>query len=226
MRNLYANFRKYLASIGFCIAMVIQVACNGTPPEQGIQNFPTLPSQPLPTVIPPTQESPPLSYPDLMPTIPPGYPDPATEPEPIVIRPTFVPPPFCNIKPPNEITLSSSVADLNSLRFSEPVIIASTEHWFSSGQWLPDNQRLLFTEEDSAFETIFTLNIETGERVEYAKRHNLSGFPIWLNEPEGVMFVEATTEGWDLRFTDGQKTEILAKELASVYLEVIETFQK
>jgi Tol biopolymer transport system component len=104
-------------------------------------------------------------------------------------------------------------------RFTEPQIVATNAIGFSIAEWLPDSQRLLVSEGDGAFGTIFILDITIGAALEYAQRRDLSGStPIWLDEKQGVMFVDATAEGWDLRFSDGRDTVILAQHLASTFI--------
>lgn len=132
--------------------------------------------------------------------------------------PTIVPPPICDIKPPVEIVMSYEEAPSNFPVFSKPTIVAINDVGFSIAEWLPDNQRLLVSQGDGAFGTISTLDVTTGEMVEYAQRRDVSNQPIWLDEAQGVIFVEATTQGRELRFSDGQEITTLAGELASMSL--------
>jgi len=102
--------------------------------------------------------------------------------------------------------------------FSQPAIVATNGTGFSIAEWLPDNQHLIVTQGDGAFGTISTLDVTTGEMVEYAQRRDVSNFPVWLDDAQGIMFVEATTAGWELRFSDGQTVTTVANELASTWL--------
>ncbi|MEI2610457.1 MAG: hypothetical protein V9G20_17660 [Candidatus Promineifilaceae bacterium] len=148
-----------------------------------------------------------------------SYPVPSPNATPVLATavPTLVPPPICDIKPPVEIAMSYEETVSNFPAFSEPTIVATNNVGFSIAEWLPDNQRLLISQGDGAFGSISTLNVNTGEIVEYAQRRDLSGSSlIWLEEAQGVMFVDATPEGWELRFSDGTEVITLADELASV----------
>ncbi|VAW42850.1 hypothetical protein MNBD_CHLOROFLEXI01-2077 [hydrothermal vent metagenome] len=150
-----------------------------------------------------------------------GYPVPIPNGTPVRITPfpTSVPPPICDIKPPVEVAMSYVEAKSDFPVFSEPRIIVTNDVGFSIAEWLPDNQRLLVSQGDGAFGTISTLDVTTGEMIEYAKRRDLSGSPlIWLDNAQGVMFVDATTEGWELRFSDGKEPITVANELASTSL--------
>ncbi|MFZ0544211.1 MAG: hypothetical protein WAM60_02150 [Candidatus Promineifilaceae bacterium] len=158
---------------------------------------------------PPPEEQAQAAYPG------PSLDAPAVRPTPL---PTPIPPPLCDIEPPVEIAMSYEEALSDSPVFSEPAIVATNGAGFSIAEWLPDNQRLLVAQGDGAFGTISTLDVTTGEVVEYAQRRDISNFPVWLEEAQGIMFVEATTEGWDLRFSDGQIETILTSELASTWL--------
>jgi hypothetical protein len=149
-----------------------------------------------------------------------GYPGPLPNVTPVLATalPTLVPPPICDIQPPIEIAMSYMEAQSDFPLFSEPIIVATNDVGFSIAEWLPDNQRLLVSQGDGAFGSISILNVNTGEMVEYAQRRDLSGSSlIWLEEAQGVMFVDATTEGWELRFSDGAEVVTLANELASVF---------
>ncbi|NJN53371.1 MAG: hypothetical protein HC804_00625 [Anaerolineae bacterium] len=148
----------------------------------------------------------------------PSYPGPNAPPVLATALPTIVPPPTCDIRPPIEIAMSYEEAPATFPAFSEPIIVATNDVGFSIAEWLPDNRRLLVSEGDGAFGVISTLDVTTGEMVEFAQRRDISNQPIWLDEAQGVMFVEATVEGWDLRFSNGQNVTTLANQLASVSL--------
>ncbi len=147
-----------------------------------------------------------------------SYPGPNVTPSLATALPTIVPLPTCDIKPPIEIVMSYEEVPSNFPVFSEPTIVVTNDVGFSIAEWLPDNRRLLISQGDGAFGTISTLDVTTGEMVEYAQRRDVSNQPIWLDEAQGVMFVEVTTEGRELRFSNGQEVTPLASELASVSL--------
>lgn len=214
MKPLTYIIEKISVIFVVCLFTLLAVACTVT---QSVEDPVAFEGQALNTAQAPIPQNtlPSLPYEEIDLS---GYPEPMPD-FPVsqpTIYPTFVPASKC------DITLSAPTIlaeqSPSHLSFSEPIIVATTDEWFSSIQWLPDNRHLLVTREKNESEVIFTLNTETGETVEYAKRHNLSGFPIWVSQPQGVIFVEATTEGWDLRFTNSKDTSILATKLASVYL--------
>lgn len=197
--------------------MLVFTACSSPIPEPNVEsdiNSTTGNSQSQQPYPPPEQQliEEPLQA---------GYPGPSPNATPVLATavPTLVPPPICDIKPPVEVAMSYDGTGSNFPIFSEPIVVATNHVGFSIAEWLPDNQRLLISQGDGAFGSISTLNVATGEIVEYAQRRNLSGSSlIWLEEAQGVMFVDATPEGWELRFSDGAEVITLANELASVFL--------
>lgn len=214
MTRVYTFLTKPYTFVWLLSIMLVFSACAGPITEPGIE-FDTnstagnsLVQQPYP---PPEQQ---LVEEQLQAS----YPGSNATPIFATALPTIVPPPICDIKPPVEIVMSYEEAPSNFPVFSKPTIVAINDVGFSIAEWLPDNQRLLVSQGDGAFGTISTLDVTTGEMVEYAQRRDVSNQPIWLDEAQGVMFVEATAEGWELRFSNGQNVTTLANELASVSL--------
>lgn len=208
---------KSYALIWLLLAMLVFTTCSSPISEPNVEadiNSTTGNSQSQQPYPPPEQQliEEPLQA---------GYPGPSPNATPVfaTAMPTLIPPPICDIKPPVEVNMSYTETPSNFPLFSEPTIVATNSVGFSVAEWLPDNQRLLISQGDGAFGSISTLNVATGEIVEYAQRRDLSGSSlIWLEETQGVMFVDATAEGWELRFSDGAEMITLADELASVFL--------
>ncbi len=206
-------FSKQYTIIWLLLAVIFVSACGSPNAEPGFE-----PDIEINMVVPQVQQP----YPPPEEQAQAAYPGPSFNATPVrpTLLPTPIPPPLCDIKPPVEIAMSYEEALPDFPVFSEPTIVATNGVGFSIAEWLPDNQRLLVAQGDGAFGPIFTLDVTTGEMVEYAQRRDLSGRSmVWLDEAQGVMFVEATAEGWELRFSDGQTTTTLANELASISLE-------
>lgn len=64
-------------------------------------------------------------------------------------------------------------ATLDQIRFGEPRVVLTDTHLIKVIAWLPDNQRLLLelgTDEPVVNFRIVTLDVVTGESVEYGRR--------------------------------------------------------
>lgn len=214
MKRQFTFFKKPYVYIWLLLTMLVFAACSSLTLESIAESGTDLAigdSQ--------TQQSYPAPEQPVEERVQSGYPGPIQNATPVrpTPLPTLVPPPICDIKPPVEVTMSYVEEKTDFPVFSEPKIVATNSVGFSIAEWLPDSQRLLVSEGDGAFGTISTLDVTTGEMVEYAKRRDLSGTPlVWLDDAQGVIFVDATTEGWELRFSDGKEPITLANELASV----------
>lgn len=213
MKRQIIFLKKFYAYIWFLLTMLLFVACSNPTLEQSVE-----PSTGLVISDFQTQQSYPAPEQPVEEQVQSGYPSPNISPIRPTPPPTLVPPPSCDIKPPVEIIMSYVEGKANFPVFSEPIIVATNNVGFSVAEWLPDSQRLLISQGDGAFGTISTLDIMTGEMVEYARRRDVSSFPIWLDNVQGIMFVDATTEGWELQFSNGEEPITLANELASVFI--------
>lgn len=211
MKRQFTFSKKPYVYIWLLLTMLIFAACSSPTLEPGVES-----GTELSTGDSQTQQSYPAPEQPVEERTQSGYPGPNTPPIHPTPLPTLVPPPICDIKSPAEIAMSYAEENADFPVFSEPKIVATNNVGFSIAEWLPDSQRLLVSEGDGAFGTISTLDVTTGEMVEYARRRDISGFPIWLDDIQGIMFVDATTEGWELQISDGKDLITLANELASV----------
>lgn len=151
-----------------------------------------------------------------------GYPAPSENIAPVAPTAvsTLTPPPMCEYKFTERKQLTPSTTNL--IAFFDPVEIAHNKMGFQISDWLPDNQSLLILQDDAGKQIISTLNVNTGEIKDYATRIGIPGNPIWLEERQGIAYVDVTTEGWRLEFSDAvsDSPQMLFADIASVYLAI------
>ena len=115
-------------------------------------------------------------------------------------------------------TLDWETATLDQIQFGEPKVVFTHNDHIRIYDWLPDNRRLLLeigdpkktdVEEVGERYRIVTLDVETGEIVEYGRRPNLPHPPVWLETVDGVGFLywnawKGETPEVRLGFSDGK----------------------
>jgi len=91
-------------------------------------------------------------------------------------------------------------ATLDTIQFGEPRAVFTYTAGIKIYDWLPDNRRLLVELEDpitqnpNARYRVVTLDVETGQLVEYGRRMDWSErTPVWLEKVPGVAFVTWNT---------------------------------
>jgi hypothetical protein len=162
------------------------------------------------------------SQPEILTGTLPAYPGPG---EWNNLTPTInsVKPPKCNFinsTLPNE----SLPNDIREYTFSQPKVILTSETLLGIVGWLPDNNRILLTEDSfMGTQKIFSYDISTGNIQEYAERSisSTSSKPIWIDELSAVVFTDRANpnEGLgikeDLRISygDPQSIKILVPDI-------------
>ena len=139
--------------------------------------------------------------------------------------------PLCqfNEKSALEITMAS----LDDYVFSDPQIVHMSPGNIGLVDWLPDNQLVLLTRDDTDqnLQTIELFNPQNGESQIYAERRNVPAPPIWLPELRAVAYSEMkvldatkqpvvfTRQLW-ISQGDGNKAQLIADNVSSFYLAV------
>lgn len=88
-------------------------------------------------------------------------------------------------------------ATLDQIQFGKPKVVFSHNDNIRIYDWLPDNRRLLLeigdptkTDVENLAERyrIVTLDVETGEIVEYGRRPGRDVYPVWVEAVQGVAY--------------------------------------
>jgi dipeptidyl aminopeptidase/acylaminoacyl peptidase len=133
----------------------------------------------------------------------------------VVVSPTGIPPaaaPFTTGKQPPTCTfplaeIKTEESTPEEYTFSEPqvVLTADKNNFYYIAQWLPDNQRVLISEElrngleygKAVPESIELFNSETGNTEVYATRPLTDEPPLWLPQSNAVVYPVANFLGMD-----------------------------
>ena len=144
---------------------------------------PTTPTRPAtPTVVPTRITPPPMQTPTSPASPLPTPTPPRATPSPPVPWPTA--PPYT---PPPDWTNVT----LDRIRFGEPTVVLTHTNLIKVIEWLPDSRRLLLelgTGEFPLTNRIVTLDVITGEMVEYGRRTSRDIAPLWVEQAQGVVF--------------------------------------
>jgi hypothetical protein len=122
----------------------------------------------------------------------------------VFVTPSPQQPPACTF-PLAEIKAEESMPE--EYTFSEPQVVLTAEknNFYHIVQWLPDNQRVLISEElrngleygKAVPESIELFNSETGNTEIYATRPLTDDPPLWLPQSNAVVYPVANFPGMD-----------------------------
>ncbi|MBI4674625.1 MAG: hypothetical protein HY741_23520 [Chloroflexi bacterium] len=114
-------------------------------------------------------------------------------------------PTAASFKPTPKATKPAKVdwenATLEQIQFGKTRTILKQNAQIKIWSWLPDNRRLLIELEDpqspevTAHFRIVTLDVKTGEIVEYGRRRDEGSPPLWIAETKSVVFTWDTFPG-------------------------------
>lgn len=225
MKRQITYFNKPYVYIWLLFTMLLCAACSSPTLEPSIAS-----GAELTTGNSQTQQSYPAPEQPIAERSQSGYPGPLPNESPALPTPlpTFVPPPMCDFKPPNEVSLNSSTTSQFTVANFRLVALKQEMFGFGIASWLPDNQRLLVTTGDASFGTISTINISDGEIQHFADRIDIPSQPIWLEQEQAVMFIDVTERGWEAKLSRGENdsAKTVQTDLASAYLALNPEFQE
>jgi len=146
------------------------------------------------------------------------------------IKPTATPyvPPLCTFNAKTSVEELVPESLLDKYVFSEPKVILSHKGPIEISQWLPDNQRILISREntDTGLSFIETVDIKTQRIDKYGEGH-LGSLPpsrkfVWLTVDNSVAFTTLEPDShYALHISQGEGTvETEAPDLVSGYLAV------
>jgi hypothetical protein len=100
---------------------------------------------------------------------------------------------------PSPTSLSNDAwktATLDKIQFGDPRVVLTHQGAVKIHTWLPDDRRLLLElldptagEDVARGYRIVTLDVDTGQVVEYGRRDNGVAKPVWLDRTSNVAFV-------------------------------------
>lgn len=159
---------------------------------------------------------------------------PTLTPVPIVNGPVSpvstpdAPPPLCQFDTKPNVDLVETASSLDKYVFSKPEVILSDKGPIEISQWLPDNQHVLISREntDTGLSSIERMDIKT-QRIDKYGEGRLSSLPpsrkfVWLTVDNSVAFTTLEPDShYALHISQGKGTvETGSPDLVSGYLAV------
>ena len=121
----------------------------------------------------------------------------------------------------NNPMVSDSEAVKPKLDYSEPKVVLTHDAEIGIAGWLPDNERLLITQDTSGDQSsIETFNVISSEIQTYAKRNGSMEKPVWFNEKNGAIFTTYTNDHYEIWISYGslEKLEQISNDGSSFSL--------